>query len=96
MMEVYQAYGDCRTMMELIESLVTTVAMKTVGTLKIDHGNGKVIDLTLPVAPRDLQRTLRREGRGRLVQDHAGGARRARPGDGARHSGRDVRSRRDQ
>ncbi len=48
MMEVYQAYGDCRTMMELIESLVTTVAMKTVGTLKIDHGNGKVIDLTLP------------------------------------------------
>ena len=40
MMEVYQAYGDCRTMMELIESLVTTVAMKTVGTLKIDHGNG--------------------------------------------------------
>ena len=48
MMEVYQAYGDCRTMMELIESLVTTVAMKVVGTLKIDHGNGKVIDLTLP------------------------------------------------
>ncbi|MDR0931818.1 MAG: lysine--tRNA ligase [Victivallales bacterium] len=48
MMEVYQAYGDCRTMMELIESLVTTVAIKTVGTLKIDHGNGKIIDLTLP------------------------------------------------
>lgn len=48
MMEVYQAYGDCRSMMELVESLVTTVAMRTVGTLKIDHGNGKVIDLTLP------------------------------------------------
>lgn len=48
MMEVYQAYGDCRTMMELIESLITTVAMKVVGTLKINHGNGKVIDLTLP------------------------------------------------
>ncbi len=48
MMEIYQAYGDCRTMMELIESLITTVAMKTVGTLKIDHGNGKVIDLTPP------------------------------------------------
>ena len=27
MMEIYQAYGDCRTMMELIESLITTVAM---------------------------------------------------------------------
>ncbi len=48
MMEVYQAYGDCRTMMELIETMVTTVAMKVAGTLQIDHGNGKVIDLTLP------------------------------------------------
>ena len=48
MMEVYQAYGDCRTMMELIESLVTTVAMKCVGTLDIDHGNGKIIHLAPP------------------------------------------------
>lgn len=48
MMEIYQAYGDCRSMMELIESLITTVALKTVGTLKIDHGNGKIIDLTPP------------------------------------------------
>ncbi len=48
MLEIYQAYGDCRSMMELIETMITTVAMKVVGTLKIDHGNGKVIDLTPP------------------------------------------------
>ena len=48
MLEIYQAYGDCRTMMELIETMITTVAMNTVGTLKIDHGNGKIIDLTPP------------------------------------------------
>lgn len=48
MLEIYQAYGDCRSMMELIESMITTVAMKVVGTLKIDHGNGKIIDLTPP------------------------------------------------
>ncbi len=48
MMEIYQAYGDCRTMMELVESLITTVALKTVGTLKINHPNNKVIDLTPP------------------------------------------------
>lgn len=45
-------------MMELIESLVTTVAMKTVGTRRSITAHGKVIDLTLPWRPRDLQRTL--------------------------------------
>jgi len=48
MLEIYQAYSDCRGMMELIESLISTVAMKVCGTLKIDHGNGKIIDLTPP------------------------------------------------
>ncbi len=48
MIEIYQAYGDCRSMMELIEEMVTTVAMNVFGTLQIDHGNGKVIDLTRP------------------------------------------------
>ena len=48
MLEIYQAYGDCRSMMELIESMVTTVAMKVCGTLKIDHGNGKIINLETP------------------------------------------------
>jgi len=48
MIEIYQAFGDCRTMMDLIEGLVTTVAQNVFGTLKIDHGNGKIIDLTAP------------------------------------------------
>ena len=59
MMECYQAYGDCSTMMELIEDLITTIAMKVCGTLKIDHGNGKIINLEKPwrrVTYRDLVR----------------------------------------
>ena len=48
MLEIYQAYSNCEGMMELIESMISTVAMKVCGTLKIDHGNGKVIDFTPP------------------------------------------------
>ncbi len=48
MMEVYQAYGDCASMMELIEDLITTIARNVIGTLQIDHGNGKVINLEKP------------------------------------------------
>ena len=62
MLEIYQAYGDCRSMMELIESMVTTVAMKTVGTLKIDHGNGKIIDLTPPWRRVTYHELIREKG----------------------------------
>ncbi len=48
MIEIYQAYGDCRTMMELLEGLVTTIAQNVFGTLKIKHANGNVIDLNRP------------------------------------------------
>jgi lysyl-tRNA synthetase class 2 len=48
MIEIYQAFGDCRTMMDLIEELVTTIAQNVFGTLKIEHPDGKVIDLTRP------------------------------------------------
>jgi len=48
MMEVYQAYGDCRTMMELAEELVTTVANKVLGTLRIAHPDGREINLERP------------------------------------------------
>ncbi|MBN2642756.1 MAG: lysine--tRNA ligase [Victivallales bacterium] len=47
MMEIYEAYGDCRSMMDLVEDLVTTVAQNVFGTLKIQHAKG-VIDLTRP------------------------------------------------
>jgi lysyl-tRNA synthetase class 2 len=53
MLEAYCAYGDYATMMETVESLITTVAQKVLGTLKIEHkdAEGKVtktIDLTAP------------------------------------------------
>jgi len=51
MLEAYFAYGDYETMMETVESLITTVAQKVLGTLKIEtkdaEGNvTKTIDLT--------------------------------------------------
>jgi lysyl-tRNA synthetase class 2 len=58
MMEVYQAYGDCQTMMDLIEELVTTVAQQTVGTLEIKMAESeRTINLARPwrrVAYADL------------------------------------------
>ena len=48
MLEIYQAYGDCRSMMDLIEEMVTTIAMNLFGTLEIRHPGGKVINLTRP------------------------------------------------
>jgi len=37
MLEAYQAFGDYETMMETVESLITTVAQKVLGTLVIYH-----------------------------------------------------------
>ena len=48
MLEIYQAYGDCRSMMDLIEEMVTTIAMNLFGTLEIVHPGGKVINLARP------------------------------------------------
>ena len=52
-LELYQAYSDCEGMMEIIESMVTTVAQNAIGTLKIDQTNeaGEVVstvDFTSP------------------------------------------------
>lgn len=56
MLEIYEAYGDCRTMMELVEALVTQVAEASDCGLRIEHGEN-VIDLKRPwrrVKYRDL------------------------------------------
>ena len=64
MIEIYQAYGNCETMMELIESMVTTIAQKVFGTLKIQLPGDKVIDLERPWR-RAPYRDLIRERTGR-------------------------------
>ncbi len=56
MLEIYQAFGDCRTMMELVESLVAEVGRAVRGDLVPVHGE-KAIDLSPPwrrVRYRDL------------------------------------------
>jgi lysyl-tRNA synthetase, class II len=56
MLEIYEAYGDCRTMMELVESLVTEVAEASGCGLRIEHGDN-IIDLKRPwrrIKYRDL------------------------------------------
>lgn len=47
MMEVYEAYNDYKGMMELTESLISTVAMEVIGTTKVIY-QGEEIDLTPP------------------------------------------------
>jgi lysyl-tRNA synthetase class 2 len=53
MLEAYEAFGDYATMMETVESLITTIAEKVLGTLKIEHKDAegnvtKTIDLSRP------------------------------------------------
>ena len=43
--ELYQAYTDFRGMMDLVEEMMKTVAMKVCGTLRIEY-QGKTIDLS--------------------------------------------------
>jgi lysyl-tRNA synthetase, class II len=53
MLEAYCAFGDYETMMETVESLITTVAQKVLGTLKIEHkdAEGKVVK-TIDLTPK--------------------------------------------
>ena len=58
--ELYQAYGNCETMMELVEDMIKTLAMKVNGTLVI-HVGGRDIDLGKPwrrAAYKDLVREI--------------------------------------
>jgi len=48
MLELYQAYSDCRGMMDLVEGLVSTVARDVLGTLVLQRADGSAIDLTPP------------------------------------------------
>jgi lysyl-tRNA synthetase class 2 len=58
MLEIYEAYADVRRMKVLIEGLITRVAVKAFGSLKVGEGD-QAIDFTLPwreVPYRDLVR----------------------------------------
>jgi len=47
MIELYQAYADYNDMMVLLENMVSSIAQKVLGTMKITY-QGKEIDLTPP------------------------------------------------
>lgn len=69
MLEAYQAYGDYRSMMELVQSMVCHVAEKVLGTLVIEHKDhdGNILR-TIDLTPN--WRTVRYKD---LVREKAGG-----------------------
>ncbi|MDD8050295.1 MAG: lysine--tRNA ligase [Verrucomicrobiota bacterium] len=48
MLEAYEAFGDCRTVMALVEELVCAVAERVIGSLSLPQEDGRVIDLSRP------------------------------------------------
>ena len=48
MVEIYQAYSDCRGMMDLIEGMVSTVAQDVLGSTIVHREEAEDIDLTPP------------------------------------------------
>jgi lysyl-tRNA synthetase class 2 len=58
MLELYHAYGDLRTMMELVESLVVSLAKEVSGGTKLPYGE-RTVDLTPPWPRRDFCELLR-------------------------------------
>lgn len=47
-LEIYEAYGDVRTMMRLVEELVSGAAQEVCGTMKVGKEGQEPIDLTPP------------------------------------------------
>ena len=54
MLEAYCAFGDYATMMETVESLITTVAQKVLGTLVIDHNQDAAVKTAIQHALQEL------------------------------------------
>ncbi|MDR0992966.1 MAG: lysine--tRNA ligase, partial [Verrucomicrobiota bacterium] len=58
-LEVYEAYGDMRTMMQLVEGLISGAALEVFGTMQVGKDGLEQVDLTPPwrvVAYHDLVR----------------------------------------
>ncbi|MDT8389268.1 MAG: lysine--tRNA ligase [Lentisphaeria bacterium] len=65
MIEIYEAYSDCRGMMDLIEGMITAVAEKAIGKLRLEFGeDGEEIN---------LERPWRRVAYADLVKERMGG-----------------------
>ena len=58
MMELYEAYGDLRTMKALIEEMIRHVATTVYGTLKIGEGEN-ALDLATPFRERPYRELIR-------------------------------------
>ncbi|MEI6194124.1 MAG: lysine--tRNA ligase [Verrucomicrobiota bacterium] len=54
MLEAYCAFGDYATMMEMVESLITTVAQKVLGTLVIEHNQDGAVKAAIQHALQEL------------------------------------------
>ncbi|HYE99042.1 MAG TPA: amino acid--tRNA ligase-related protein, partial [Planctomycetota bacterium] len=61
LMELYHAYGDLRTMMELVESLLVGLAKDVAGGTKLPFGE-KTVDFTPPWPKKDFMDLLRSTG----------------------------------
>ena len=54
MLEAYCAFGDYATMMETVESLITTVAQRVLGTLAIEHNQDSGVKAAIHHALQEL------------------------------------------
>ena len=68
MLEAYEAFGSWETMADLVEEMITHVAQKVFGTLKIEHKNAAG-EVTRTI---DLQRPWRRVQMADLVEERTG------------------------
>jgi lysyl-tRNA synthetase class 2 len=59
LLELYHAFGDLRTMMELVEGLVAFLAREVAGGTKLPYGE-RTIDLTPPWPRKDFRDLIRR------------------------------------
>lgn len=59
LMEVYEAYTDYKGMMELTESLISTVAKDVLGTTEIQY-QGQAVDLTTPWARMTMTEAVKK------------------------------------
>lgn len=69
--EVYQAYGDLRDMMELTETLLVTLAQELRGVAKLPY-RGKEVDVSLRVDLGNGRKGWPRLDYGELMKQHAG------------------------